>query len=64
MSYTSTTSSNYLYVQSAIAELDELLDLEVEPVIDALDIPITENLKISVNDIGYLKPFINFIEES
>ena len=61
-------SGNYTFEgdneQSAIAELDELLDLEVEPVIDALDIPVTENLKISVNDIGYLEPFINFIEES
>ena len=61
-------SGNYTFEgdneQKAIAELDELLDLEVEPVIDAFDIPITENLKISVNDIGYLEPFINFIEES
>ena len=60
-------SGNYTFEgdneQKAIAELDELLDLEVEPVIDAFDIPITENLKISVNDIGYLEPFINFIEE-
>ena len=60
-------SGNYTFEgdieQSAIAELDELLDLKVEPVIDVLDIPVTENLKLSVNDIGYLEPFINFIEE-
>lgn len=64
---TADESGNYTFEgeneQKAIAELDELLDLEVEPVIDAFDIPITENLKISVNDIGYLEPFINFIEE-
>ena len=64
---TADESGNYTFEgnneQSAIAELDELLDLEVEPVIDAIDIPITENLKLSVNDIGYLEPFINFMEE-
>jgi len=60
-------SGNYTFEedneQKAIAELDELLDLEVEPVIDVIDIPITENLKLSVNDIGYLEPFINFMGE-
>ncbi len=49
--------------QKAIAELDELLDLEVEPVIDPIDIPITEDLKISVNDMGMIEAFINFTEE-
>ena len=65
---TADESGNYTFEgdneQSTIAELDELLDLEVEPVIDVIDIPITEDLKLSVNDIGYLEPFINFIEES
>lgn len=60
-------SGNYTFEggneQKAIAELDELLDLEVEPVIDPIDIPVTENLKLSINDIGYLEPFINFTEE-
>ena len=65
---TADESGNYTFEgdneQKAIAELDELLDLEVEPVIDVVDIPITEGIKLSVNDIGYLEPFINFIEES
>ena len=64
---TADESGNYTFdgdnEQLAITELDELLDLEVEPVIDAIDIPVTENLKLSVNDIGYLEPFINFMEE-
>lgn len=47
----------------AIAELDELLDMEVSPDIQVLDIPITEDLTISVNDIDLLAPFINFTEE-
>ena len=65
---TADESGNYTFdgdnEQSAIVELDELLDLEVEPVIDVIDIPITEGIKLSVNDLGYLEPFINFIEES
>ena len=65
---TADESGNYTFEgdneQKAIAELDDLLDLEVEPVIDVIDIPITEDLKLSVNDIGYLEPFIIFIEES
>jgi len=49
--------------QKAITELEDLLNMEVEPVIDPIDIPITENLKISVNDMGMLEAFINFTEE-
>lgn len=49
--------------QKAITELEDLLNMEVEPVIDSIDIPITENLKISVNDMGMLEAFINFTEE-
>lgn len=47
----------------AIAELDELLELEVSPEVEIIDIPITENLHLSVNDIGLLMPFIHFIDE-
>ena len=50
--------------QKAITELDELLDLEVEPVIEPLNILITEDLKLSVNDIGLLEAFIHFIDET
>ena len=49
--------------QKAIAELEDLLNMEVEPVIDPIDIPITEDLKISVNDMGMIEAFINFTEE-
>lgn len=50
--------------QKAITELEDLLNMEVEPVIDPIDIPITENLKISVNDMGMIEAFINFTEEA
>lgn len=49
--------------QNAITELEDLLNMEVEPVIDPIDIPITEDLKISVNDMGMIEAFINFTEE-
>lgn len=49
--------------QKAITELEDLLNMEVEPVIDPIDIPITEDLKISVNDMGMIEAFINFTEE-
>lgn len=46
----------------ANSELEELLDLEVSPDIEVLDVPITENLRLSVHDIELLAPFIHFIE--
>ena len=46
-----------------MGELEDLLNMEVEPVIDPIDIPITEELKISVNDMGMIEAFINFTEE-
>lgn len=49
--------------QEAIHELEALLDLEVTPEAETLEIPVTENLHISVNDIGLLMPFIHFVEE-
>ena len=49
--------------QKAITELEDLLNMEVELVIDPIDIPITEDLKISVNDMGMIEAFINFTEE-
>lgn len=47
----------------AISDLDDLLDMEVSPDVEPIDIPITENLHISVNDITLLMPFIHFVEE-
>ena len=65
---TADESGNYTFEgdneQKAIAELDELLYLEVEPVIEPLNILITEDLKLSVNDIGLLEAFIHFIDET
>ena len=49
--------------QEAIHELEALLDLEVTPEAEVVEIPVTENLHISVNDIGLLMPFIHFVEE-
>lgn len=47
----------------AAAELDELLDMEVMPDVGTINIPITENLLISANDIGLLMPFVHFTEK-
>ena len=47
----------------AAAELDELLEMEVMPDVESIDIPITENLLLSANDIGLLMPFVHFAEE-
>ena len=47
----------------AAAELEELLVMEVTPEVEAIDIPITENLLLSANDIGLLMPFVHFTEE-
>ena len=49
--------------QEASAELEELLELEVEPSCQRLDIPISEELRLSVNDLGALAPFVQFTEE-
>lgn len=46
----------------AIGELEELLSLEVEPDIEVIEIPITENIRVSANDVGLLSPFIQFTE--
>ena len=46
----------------AAAELEELLAMEVTPDVEPIDIPITENLLLSANDLGLLMPFINFTE--
>lgn len=49
--------------QKANAALGELLEMEVTPEVETINIPISENLHLSVNDIGLLAPFIQFIEE-
>jgi len=52
-----------LLAVEAAAELEELLAMEVTPEVEAIDIPITENLLLSANDIGLLMPFVHFKEE-
>jgi hypothetical protein len=47
----------------AITELDELLELEVTLDIQMMVIPITEELRLSVNDIETMAPFVEFKEE-
>ena len=47
--------------EKAISELDELLDMEVAPDVSVLDIPVSENLRLSVNDLTLLAPFIHFV---
>lgn len=48
--------------EKASAELETLLDMEVTPEFEALEIPVTENLRLSVHDIDALTPFIHFTE--
>ena len=48
--------------EKAISELDELLNMEVAPDVSVLDIPVSENLRLSVNDLTLLAPFIHFVE--
>lgn len=47
-------------VPVAQAELDELLSLEVQTEFAPLRLPLTEDIKISASDIGFLSPFIEF----
>ena len=47
----------------AAGELEELLEMEVMPDVEVIDIPITENLLLSANDIGLLMPFVHFTED-
>ena len=37
--------------------------MEVMPDVEVIDIPITENLLLSANDVGLLMPFVHFTEE-
>ncbi len=64
---TADESGNYTFEgdneQKAVTELEDLLNMEVEPVIEPMEIPVTENMRISVNDMGMIEAFIRFTEE-
>lgn len=47
---------------AANSELESLLEMDVSPDIEILDVAISEDLKLSVNDIDALAPFIRFVE--
>ena len=49
--------------KKAISELDELLDLEITLDIPVIAIPVTEELRLSVNDLEVMSPFVEFKEE-
>ena len=49
--------------EKAVAELDELLELEVTLDIPMVAVPITEELRLSVNDLEVMSPFVEFKEE-
>ena len=49
--------------EKAITELDELLELEVTLDVPVMAIPITEELRLSVNDLEVMSPFVEFKEE-
>ena len=48
--------------KKASLELEALLDMEVEAEYQTLEIPVTEDLRLSVHDIDALTPFICFTE--
>ena len=48
--------------EKASAELETLLDMEVELEYQVLEIPVDEGLRLSVNDLNALAPFIHFTE--
>ncbi len=50
--------------QKAVAAMEELLDMEVTPEAAVVEIPITEDITLSVNDIELLAPFVKFAEET
>lgn len=49
--------------QRAADELETLLDMDVAPEVSVLEIPLSEKISISVNDIINLAPFVEFEEE-
>ena len=49
--------------EKAVAELDELLELEVTLDIPMVAVPRTEELRLSVNDLEVMSPFVEFKEE-
>lgn len=48
--------------QLAVTELEELLSLDVSPECERVSVPLSENVKLSANDLGVLLPFIDFTE--
>ncbi|GHV15109.1 hypothetical protein FACS1894219_11810 [Clostridia bacterium] len=51
-------------IAEAQSELDELLNMNVETEITAIQIPANDSIKLSANDIGLLAPFAEFIFET
>ena len=49
--------------QEAVSKLEELLDMAVSPACERLTLPLSEELCISVNEMGTLTPFVAFTEE-
>ena len=50
-------------IPEAQAALDELTGMDVTAVFDVIKIHVSDNIKISANDIAALTPFIEFIME-
>ncbi|GHU34987.1 hypothetical protein FACS1894105_02790 [Clostridia bacterium] len=48
-------------IAEAQSELDELLYMNVETEITAIQIPANDTIKLSANDVGLLTPFAEFI---
>ena len=51
------------YMESLSSYARQFLGQMEKPDVESIDIPITENLLLSANDIGLLMPFVHFTEE-
>lgn len=49
--------------QAAIAELDELLDMQIDWEFSPLRIELSSDIKFSVEDIVQIEPFVEFVEK-
>ena len=59
---TAQKDGTFTFDNDASLELEALLDMEVEAEYQTLEIPVTEDLRLSVHDIDALTPFICFTE--
>lgn len=50
--------------EDAARAMNDLLEMDVEPCAEKVVIPLSEGIRLSVNDLELLSPFITFTEET